>query len=63
MATENETKLVALCNEIIVYASHGDYSNGVEGYGIDEGRVRAAEYMIDIENRLKQISDAAGINE
>jgi len=37
--------LLELCRNIIGLAEHGDYSNGNDTYGIDEGRVRAGELL------------------
>jgi len=41
-----------LCKEILEFAEHGDYSNGVEFYGIDEVRVRAGEYLDILREKL-----------
>lgn len=44
--------LLKLCKELLDFAEHGDYSNGVEEFGIDEGRVRAGECLTEFCKRL-----------
>jgi hypothetical protein len=47
--------LIDLAEQALTLAEHGDYSNGNEAYGVDEGRVRAGE-MLD---RLRAELDKA----
>ncbi len=44
--------LIKLCNDILAFAEHGDYSTGVEAGGIDEGNIRASEVLDDFRKRL-----------
>ncbi len=34
-------------------AEHGDYSNGVEVFGVDEGKVRTYEYIKNLETEWR----------
>ncbi len=38
-------ELTELCQDILGFVEHGDYSNGNEVFGCDEGRVRAGECL------------------
>lgn len=46
---EERERIVEEIEEIwqreLLLIEHGDYSNGVESFGIDEGRIRALEYI------------------
>ena len=53
---EQYSKLYQLCGDIIQFAFHGDYSNGNEAYGIDEGRVRGIECLESYEKEWKALS-------
>lgn len=37
------------------YAQHGDYSSGIEAFGIDEGRVRVKELLDKLEYDLQAL--------
>ena len=42
-------EIFELGDKILEFADHGDYSNGVEAFGIDEGRVRAYDHLKRLE--------------
>ncbi len=46
--------LFALCKDILDFADHGDYSNGNDGGGLDEGRVRAGEALDLYRKKLEE---------
>lgn len=50
-------ELIELCNDILEFAEHGDYSNGNEAYGVDEGRVRAGECLDLYRKRFDALKD------
>lgn len=49
---------VKLAEQLMNFALEGDYTNGVEFYGQDEGRVRAAEALKQIEDELHQYTES-----
>lgn len=40
-----KNKVLILADKILLLALHGDYTSGVEAFGIDEGRTKAAELL------------------
>jgi hypothetical protein len=44
-------------------AEHGDYSNGVEAFGMDEGRVLSYRYIKDLEEQWQSKLKEWGLNE
>ena len=44
-----------LAQRILEFAFHGDYSNGNDAFGIDEGRVRAREALDSFDAELKEV--------
>lgn len=52
--------LLELSREILTLAGHGDYSNGNEAYGVDEGRVRAGELLESYKQKLIEFGKMAG---
>ena len=51
-------EVVEFAQKFLDLAFHGDYSNGVEAYGLDEGRVRAGELLDSYEKEWQaQLKD------
>jgi len=48
-------KIIDVGNEILELAWHGDYSNGNEAFGVDEGRVRAKELLDVLELEWREL--------
>lgn len=48
-------KAIDLADRIFEFAWHGDYSNGIEAYGIDEGNIRAGECLKGFEKEIKDL--------
>jgi len=42
---EGRKEVVGFANKFLLLAEKGDYSNGNEAFGVDEGRVRAGELL------------------
>ena len=53
MGDDPKPSLLGLCESLFMLAINGDYSNGIEAFGVDEGRVRAGELLTKYENALK----------
>lgn len=53
----NYNRLMKLCEEILEFSQHGDYSNGITGQGgyPDEGDVRAGEMQKYLEDKVKSL--------
>ena len=53
----NYDALMKLCEEILEFCEHGDYSNGITGPGgsPDEGEVRASEHHKYLEDKMKNL--------
>jgi len=45
--------LIDLCERILDFSEHGDYSNEIEAFGGDEGRVRAQECIIRFRKEIE----------
>lgn len=48
-------KALDLAKRCLELAQHGDYSNGVEAQGCDEGRYMAYRYLGELEAELKEL--------
>ena len=59
MIRADQEKLLALARRILEFAFHGDYSNGNEAFGCDEGRVLAREGLEELERQLKELEEVA----
>ncbi|KKN62618.1 hypothetical protein LCGC14_0510290 [marine sediment metagenome] len=46
--------ILVLCRNVFDFAEHGDYSNGVEAYGMDEGVVRSGEILDKYREELEK---------
>ena len=51
--------LLALCKDILELAEHGDYSNGNEFYGVDEGRVLSGNMLDGYRKKLEEFEKEA----
>ena len=49
-------KALELAKEILAFAQNADYSNGIEFYGTDEGRVRAGECLDAFQKRIEDLT-------
>lgn len=50
-------RMLKLCRDLLRVAQDGDYTNGVEEFGIDEGRVRTFEHLKRLEAELKELEN------
>lgn len=48
-------EILALTENIFNLAINGDYTNGNDAYGLDEGRVRASELIEDFDKQLEAL--------
>ncbi len=55
----DQEKLLGLARRILEFAYHGDYSNGNEHLGTDEGRVQAYDGLKELERQLKELEEVA----
>ena len=55
MKTDEE--LLNLALELFEMIEHGDFSNGVEEYGVDEGAFRAYEFLKEKAEEIIQITE------
>lgn len=46
--------VLALCRDILEFAENGDYSNGIEAFGTDEGRVLAGVALGRYRKKLEE---------
>jgi hypothetical protein len=53
-------KAISLCKRLLEIAEHGDYSNGNEAFGLDEGRVRTNELINQCRKELQALLKEAG---
>jgi hypothetical protein len=54
---EGIREVLSLAKKLLEMAEHGDYSNGVEAFGLDEGRVRASELLKEYEKELEELEE------
>ena len=52
---EGLAKMLNLAQRILEFAFYGDYSNGNDAFGVDEGRVRAREALDSFDAELKEV--------
>ena len=53
-------EILDLAQEIMGLAQQGDYSNGVEAQGMDQGRVLAYEYLQQLDAKLQALKSKYG---
>lgn len=50
-------EVVELAEKFLTLAEHGDYSNGNDAFGVDEGRVRARELLDQYRKDLAKLKE------
>lgn len=58
---ERIERILAVGSKILEVAWHGDYANGNDAFGIDEGRVRAKECLDSLEREWQALKKQEGI--
>lgn len=48
---QSRREVVEFANKFLEIADHGDYSSGIEAFGIDEGRVQAYKLLTEWRDR------------
>ena len=59
---QEREKFIVVGDKMMEMLSHADFSNGVEAYGMDEGRVRAHEMMKELETEWQALKEGGTIN-
>ncbi len=49
------SEVAPIVDKLFEALSHADFSNGVEAFGVDEGRVRAWEHIKQLEDEWKAL--------
>ncbi len=52
-------ELIELCQDILGFVEPTDFSNGNDAFGVDEGRVRAGEYVDLYRKRFESLKKQA----
>ena len=48
-------EILTICDQLLEFAQHGDYSNGNVAQGVDEGNFIAGRRLEEIEKELKEL--------